>query len=81
MDVNFFGRLGETIGRRVAVRVPDGGCSISELRSMLVEAHPEAEADLVNPALRACVEDRIVSEDHRVKEGEEVEFFPPLSGG
>lgn len=80
MRISFFGKLGETIGREIEVDCP-AGCSIAELRARLSELYPVAEADLVSPRLRTCVDDAIVSEQFRLPEHASVEFFPPLSGG
>ena len=81
MDIMFFGRLGETIGREVRIDAPPGGCTVGEVRGLLAALYPEAAADLTSPSLRACVNDSLVAEDSRVAAGGTVEFFPPLSGG
>ena len=81
MDILFFGKLGDTIGRTVIVEAPPGGCTVAELRDLLASLYPQAAADLASPSLRACVEDRIVDEGFRVGTDGTVEFFPPLSGG
>ncbi|HEY0327244.1 MAG TPA: MoaD/ThiS family protein [Allosphingosinicella sp.] len=81
MDILFFGKLGDAIGRMVTVEAPSGGCTVAELRYLLASLYPMAAADLASPSLRACVEDRIVGEGFRVGADQTVEFFPPLSGG
>ena len=81
MDILFFGKLGDTIGRKVTIETPPGGCSVAELRNLLASLYPQAAADLASPSLRACIEDRIVDEGFRVDADRTVEFFPPLSGG
>ena len=81
MDVRFYGRLGERLGRQVKVELPDGGCSIEELRRLIAGRYPEAGKDILTPRIRACAGDSIVPEDHRVHSGETIEFFPPVSGG
>jgi sulfur-carrier protein len=81
MKVQFFGRMAERMGREVEVDVPEHGCSVADLRRRLAELHPRAEAELLAPTLRACVDDAIAGEDEMVREGRAVAFFPPLSGG
>jgi molybdopterin synthase sulfur carrier subunit len=81
MRVQFFGRIGERIGREAEVEVPSGGCSVADLRRRLAELHPAAAADLLAPTLRACIDDEIAGEDGIVREGSDIAFFPPLSGG
>ncbi|WP_166039001.1 MoaD/ThiS family protein [Sphingosinicella sp. YJ22] len=81
MDILFFGKLGDRIGREIRIEPPPGGCTVRELRALLASLYPAAEADLTSPSLRACVGDEIVAEDFHVGAGRSVEFFPPLSGG
>jgi molybdopterin converting factor small subunit len=65
----------------VEVELPRQGCTIAELRGLLAREHPEAGELLGSLALRPCVDDRLVGEEHRVADAASVEFFPPLSGG
>lgn len=81
MKVNFYGPLGDSIGRRVELAVPPPGCTVAELRRMIGDRHPHAAEDLARPSVRACVGDTLVSEDCLVAPTDSVEFFPPLSGG
>ena len=81
LDILFFGKLAETIGRDVRVELPSGGCTVSELRKLLASRYPDSTADLTSPSLKAWVDDGLVGEDFRVAAGGKVEFFPPLSGG
>ena len=81
MKVRFFGGMGERIGREAEVDLPAAGCTIAELRRRLAQLHPTAETELLGPRLRASVDDSIAGEDQIVREGSEVAFFPPLSGG
>jgi molybdopterin converting factor small subunit len=81
VNIRFFGKLGETIGRTVTIETAGDGCTVSELRKLLASLHPQAAADLARPSLRACVDDELVGEDFRLVVGGKVEFFPPLSGG
>ena len=81
MEILFFGKRGETIGREVRIDAPPGGCTVGEVRGLLAVFHPHAAADLASPSLRAFVDDSLVGENFRVAAGGKVEFFPPLSGG
>lgn len=81
MIIRFYGRLGEQAGRETAIDLPPSIDTIAGLRRFLADRHPEIAADLLGPSLRACVGDRIVPEGHELAAGDEIEFFPPLSGG
>lgn len=35
MDIRFFGKLGERIGREIAFEPPPAGCSVGQLRELL----------------------------------------------
>lgn len=81
MKVLFFGSLGDRIGREVEVDPPAEIRTVADLRRFLAGLHPEAGAALTNASVRACIGDAIVDDDHDVSGAEEVQFFPPLSGG
>ncbi len=80
MRILLFGSLGETIGREVTADVPADGCTVAELRRQLVNGDP-AHAPLAASSVRACVDQVVVGDDHRILPGQEVAFVPPLSGG
>ena len=80
MKILFFGKLRDALGdQRELDRV--NGETIARLRRRLAELYPQAADDLLNPGVRACVEDTIVGEDFGLDGHESVEFFPPVSGG
>jgi molybdopterin converting factor small subunit len=79
MNVRLYGRLADLLGEQVRVDVV--GCSVGQLRTALAERHPAARAEILSRRVRACIGDRIVGEEHVVGAGDEVEFFPPVSGG
>ena len=81
MQVMFYGRLGEQIGRSVEIAVPEGGCSVAELRRSIASDHPHAAEAILGSHVRASVGDVIVPEDRLLMPNETVEFFPPVSGG
>jgi sulfur-carrier protein len=81
MIIRFYGRLGEQAGRETTIDLPSGIDTVAALRRFLADRHPEIAADLLGPSLRACIGDRIVPEGHEVAAGDQIEFFPPLSGG
>ncbi len=81
MNVNFYGRLAERIGRQVMIDIPPQGCSVAELRQLIADRHPELQAEILRPRVRACVDDCIAPEGQRVGPAQSVEFFPPVSGG
>jgi len=77
MKILFFGRLGDTIGREIQFDLPDGGCTVAELRAALSRLHGGLAAESV----RACIDHEIAPETALVLPSHEIAFIPPLSGG
>lgn len=79
MQILFFGRLADSFGRSLEVDAPPG-TSIGNLRALLARQFPDA-APLPSASVRANIGDLIVGDDHVPVADEEVEFWPPVSGG
>ena len=80
-QILFFGSLAERLGRETEVELPAGGCTVAELRRVLVERDAEFAAALEAPGIRASADKVLVRDDQRVTPGQEISFFPILSGG
>lgn len=80
MKIRFYGKLGEKLGPEIEIDPPAGTNTVLKLRKALAEMFPDASIDLQQRS-RACIADSIVGEGHELGGTEEVEFFPPLSGG
>ena len=74
--LRFFAVLRERLGSR-GTRVVRPGTTAGSLWDALVDEHPELGAVTV----RIAVNERYVERSHRLAEGDEVAFFPPVSGG
>lgn len=55
--------------------------SISALRERLVAEHPQWAEFLVSDKLLFSVNQTLVKASHTIKDGDEVAFFPPVTGG
>ena len=77
----FFGSLAERLGRETAVELPAEGCTVAELRCLLAERDQDFAAALGQPGVRASADKELVRDDQRVTPGQEISFFPILSGG
>lgn len=80
MQIRFYGRLGEMLGREIALDVPAEKATIAQLRELLADRFPDASTELLYRS-RACVADVVVSDSQPFQRSDTVEFFPPLSGG
>jgi molybdopterin converting factor small subunit len=81
MNVSMYGRLGQLAGSRLSIDMPSGGCSVAELRELLVRRYPALDGEISTDRVRACVDDEIVSDATHIDAAQSVEFFPPVSGG
>ncbi len=80
VEVLFFGRVAETLGRELRIAIPAAGCTVAELRKRLAEADADA-GEALGSGVRCSIDREIVGEDARVKPGQEIAFFPVFSGG
>lgn len=80
MRILFFGKLRDRLGDEAEL-ADEGGETVAQLRRRLADLNPQAAGDLLNPGVRACVDDTVVAEDFIVDGHDSVEFLPPLSGG
>ncbi|MBI4756291.1 MAG: molybdopterin converting factor subunit 1 [Betaproteobacteria bacterium] len=82
LKVLYFASLREALGTAAeSFQLPAGIATVGALRAHL-EARGDAWAALgTTRNLRAAVNQRIVGPDACVADGDEVAFFPPVTGG
>ncbi|MBX6318270.1 molybdopterin converting factor subunit 1 [Pigmentiphaga sp.] len=83
VDVLFFASLREALGReKEAVELPDGVRTVGELRKWLAE-RGGAWATALAPerAVRAARNHAMVPAGEPLQPGDEIAFFPPVTGG
>jgi len=80
VQVLYFASLKEALGRSgEAVALPAGVASVGALRDWLVAQGRERLATAKN--LRCAVNQDMVGFDALIADGDEVAFFPPVTGG
>jgi molybdopterin synthase sulfur carrier subunit len=81
--VLYFARLRESIGRdREELELPSGVANVAALREWLVaRGEPWASAFGEIRRIRAAVDQTMAADDAALREGSEVAFFPPVTGG
>lgn len=77
----FFGSLAELIGRERIVALPAGVITVAGLRERLGQIDQGFALALSRPGVRASVDHVVVPGDAPVRPGQEVAFFPLVSGG
>ncbi|MDQ8021275.1 MAG: molybdopterin converting factor subunit 1 [Moraxellaceae bacterium] len=81
LTVLFFARLRETLGCDAETLVlPAGVGDIASLRDHLV-ARGGAWQVLAGSSVRAAVNQDMATPDTALRDGDEVAFFPPVTGG
>ncbi len=79
LKILYFAGLRESIGTATeSIELPVGVASVGALRDWLGARHPEL---LSTKNLRAAVNQRMAGPEAPVADGDEVAFFPPVTGG
>lgn len=79
--VRFFAILKDRVGREV-VEIPlSGPITLRELEEKVVEMFPQMEGYLTKRRVLISVNQEFATPDTVVKDGDEVAFLPPFSGG
>lgn len=79
VHVLYFGGLREALGTGgESVELPAGVATLGKLRDALAVRHPEL---LTAKNLRVAVNQKMAGMDAAVADGDEVAFFPPVTGG
>lgn len=77
----FFAQLRELLGCAQIELELSNSLDISALISLLVQTHPLWQQHLQSSQLMCAVNQQLVGPDTLVKAGDEVAFFPPVTGG
>ncbi|WP_020409323.1 molybdopterin converting factor subunit 1 [Hahella ganghwensis] len=82
IKVLFFARLREAMGcSEVEVDWDDHDGDLHELKQRIIQQLPQAESVFAQGKVLCAVNQEMVKADHRLKDGDEVAFFPPVTGG
>jgi len=81
VQVRYFAALREALGPQEVVSLPVG-TTVGSLRRLLA-ARGGRHAELLAPGrpVRAAVAQAVCSDDTPLADGDEVAFFPPVTGG
>ena len=81
VEVRYFASIREALGAGEPAELPVGG-NVASLRAQLV-ARGAAHAEVLGAgrAVRTARNRKLCAEDEVLEEGDEVAFFPPVTGG
>lgn len=81
IQVLFFASLREQLDcAEQQISAQDVTC-VADIKLNLVTANPTWQAALADRNLLCAVNQELVNSSHLVKDGDEVAFFPPVTGG
>lgn len=82
INVLFFASLREQLNcEQLTLATTPEISNITELRTALIQQHPTWQIALNNPMLLVAVNQSIANDNSEIKSGDEVAFFPPVTGG
>jgi sulfur-carrier protein len=83
MKILYFAWVREAVGKpEEDLNLPEGVASVSDLVAWLKQQDTGYETAFANnAAVRVAVNQEYVDFDHGVSNGDEIAFFPPVTGG
>ena len=81
MKILFFAKLREQLGNPSADITVDSPTTIGAVREALAQQYADQAALFATNASLAAVNQTMVNDDAVVHQGDEVAFFPPVTGG
>ncbi len=83
IKILYFARLRESLGKSSEeIEPPGGACDLNALRALLRQRGGAwAEEMAEGRQLRAAVNQDLAHGDVVIKDGDEIAFFPPVTGG
>jgi sulfur-carrier protein len=81
IKVLFFAQLREQLNCAECNVNVEKQISVAELRAQLVQQNPQWNNFLMNEKLLCAVNQVMVKPSHYINDGDEVAFFPPVTGG
>ena len=83
LTIKFFSLVREALGTEaLQLEIPGHVSSVSELKTYLVELHQASWQEILfQEHLVHAVNQKVVNPEAPIKDGDEVAFFPPMTGG
>lgn len=79
--VKFFARLRDQLGSPGVEIASEGIASVAQVRDALLREHSDWAATLADESVLVAVNQTMAKADTAVSSGDEVAFFPPVTGG
>ena len=85
ITIVFFASIRETLGleslQTALPEIPASGLTVESLTAVLTQQNPSWRGVIDQDNVLVAVNQTMVAPDHPVSEGDEVAYFPPVTGG
>jgi molybdopterin synthase sulfur carrier subunit len=81
VKLRFFASLREKLGEGEALALPAGSTVATAREALLARGGMHAEALARNRAVRSALNQKMAPESAALADGDELAFFPPVTGG
>ena len=82
INIVFFARIREQLGTAKLSLPLSAGATVASLKQQLIDTHGESWGEVLNAAnVVKAVNQQVVEDDQLLTEGDEIAFFPPVTGG
>jgi molybdopterin synthase sulfur carrier subunit len=83
VNVLFFARIREQLGvDRVSLSLPSTPTNLAQFKQYLIDNNDASWADvLLADNVVKAVNQEVVDDDYKLSDGDEIAFFPPVTGG
>lgn len=81
INVLFFAQLKEMLGRSSIQLEMNTPCDVQDIKQALITQQPQWQEHLDKDTIMCAINQTMVDHTHCVNDGDEVAFFPPVTGG
>lgn len=81
VQLRFFASLREALGPQLTLDLPDGACVAQARDTLIQRGEPFASALGRHRGLRSALNQALCEESASLQPGDELAFFPPVTGG
>lgn len=82
INVLFFARVRDELGvSELSFSLPDHVHNLSQFTEALIAANPAFKSVLSQPSILVAVNQEMASATTTVEDGDEIAYFPPVTGG
>lgn len=82
IKVLFFARIRDQVGTgQVEVQLPSSVHTLLQFTAHLIATHPSFGGIIDQPSVLVAINQEFANADNRIQDGDEIAYFPPVTGG